>query len=121
VGKTYIYKLSEKAGDVEGMTYDDTVYEIKVVVSQNAETGELVLTVTRNDEAINGSAEFTNVYAPVSEPEEDPEEPGEDPEEDPEEPPKTADDFNMILWSTLCLGAAVMLAVLVIGKKQFVK
>ena len=104
VGKTYIYKLSEKAGDVEDMTYDDTVYEIKVVVSQNAETGELVLTVTKDDEAIDGSMEFTNVYAPVS-----------------EEPPKTADDFNMILWSTLCLGAAVMLAVLVIGKKQFVK
>ena len=110
VGKTYIYKLSEKAGDVEGMTYDDTVYEIKVVVSQNAETGELLLTVTRDDEAIDGSAEFTNVYAPVSEP-----------EEDPEEPPKTADGFNMALWSTLCLGAAVMLAGLVVGKKRFTK
>lgn len=121
VGKTYIYKLSEKAGDVEGMTYDDMVYEIKVVVSQNAETGELLLTVTRDDEAIDGSAEFTNVYAPVSEPEEDPEEPDKEPEEDPEEPPKTADGFNMALWSTLCLGAAVMLAVLVVGKKRFTK
>ncbi|MBE6986450.1 MAG: VWA domain-containing protein [Ruminococcaceae bacterium] len=120
VGKTFTYKLSEKAGDVEGMTYDDTVYEIKVVVSQNSETGELVLTVTRDNEAVDGSAEFTNVYAPVSEPEEDPNEPGKDPE-DPDGPPETGDDFHMILWGTVCLGAAVMLAVLVIGKKQFTK
>ena len=117
VGKTFTYKLSEKAGDVEGMTYDDTVYEIKIVVSQNADTGELVLTVTQDDEAV-----FTNVYEPVSEPEKDPEkDPEKEPEKDPDEPPKTADGFNMALWGTLCLSAAVMLAVLVIGKKQFAK
>lgn len=100
VGKTYTYKLSEVKGSIDGMTYDEKVYEITVTISQDATTGELKATVSKTDNAV-----FTNVYAPVI-----PDDP---------EPPKTADDFGLARWATmLTFSAFCMMAVLVLGKKK---
>ncbi|MBP3479425.1 MAG: VWA domain-containing protein [Oscillospiraceae bacterium] len=100
VGKTYTYKLSEVKGSIDGMTYDEKVYEITVTISQDATTGELKATVSKTDNAV-----FTNVYAPVI-----PDDP---------EPPKTADNFDLARWATmLTFSAFCMMAVLVLGKKK---
>ncbi len=96
IGKTYTYKLSEVKGEIADMTYDETVYEITVTVSQDATTGELKVAVSRTENAV-----FTNVYGTY------------------EEPPKTGDSFQMTLWTAmLSVSALAMLAVLVIGKQK---
>ena len=100
VGKTYTYKLSEVKGSIDGMTYDEKVYEITVTISQDNVTGELKATVSKTDNAV-----FTNIYAPVI-----PDDP---------EPPKTADHSDMIRWcGMLTVSAFCMMAVLVLGKKK---
>ncbi len=89
---TYTYKFSEVKGSVEGMTYDSSVQEVKIVVTQDPTTGELKATV-------EGKAAFTNVLADL--------------------PPKTADDFNLNgLLLMMSLSLVCMMAVLVLGKKQ---
>ncbi len=89
---TYVFKFNEVKGAVEGMTYDDSIQEIKIVVTQDAATGELKATV-------EGQVSFTNTLAEL--------------------PPRTGDDFNlsgMLLMMSLSL--VCMMAVLVLGKKQ---
>ena len=98
IGKTFTYSLSEVNTGVEHMTYDKTVYEIVVVVTQDNVTGALELTVTRNGEAVTDSAAFTNVYYV--------------------EPPKTADAFNPAIAAMMGISAIGMLAVLILGKKK---
>ena len=98
IGKTFTYSLSEVNTGVEHMTYDETVYEIVVVVTQDNVTGALELTVTRNGEAVTDSAAFTNVYYV--------------------EPPKTADAFNPAIAAMMGISAIGMLAVLILGKKK---
>ena len=101
MGNVYTYKLSEVAGNMDGMTYSNKVYEITVAVSQN-EDGELVLNITREG---TGDFTFTNVY---------------DPAED--TPPKTGVDFDNTHWTTmLTLSAICLLAVLVLGKKALLE
>ena len=96
IGKTYTYKLSEVKGEIAEMTYDETVYEITVTVSQDATTGELKVAVSRTENAV-----FTNVYGTY------------------EEPPKTGDSFRLTMWTAmLSVSALAMLAVLVIGKQK---
>ena len=99
IGKTFTYNLSEVAGDVPHMTYDETVYEIVITVTQDSTTGALELTVTRDGQAVTDSATFTNVFF--------------------EEPPKTSDAFQPALAAMMGIAAIGMLAVLVIGKKKF--
>lgn len=107
IGKTFTYKLSEVDTEVADVTYDETVYEIKVTVGQNKTTGELVLTVTRDGKAVEKAAEFVNTYAPA-------------PEKDPDESPKTMDDFRLGNWVLMMSVSAVcLLAVIVLGKKKF--
>ena len=63
----YSYKLSEKKGNVVGVTYSDTVYEI--VISVDVVDNTLVADITVNGEAAEDSVfEFTNVYHVVEEP-----------------------------------------------------
>ena len=109
IGKTFTYKLSEVDTEVADVTYDETVYEIKVTVGQNKTTGELVLTVTRDGKAVEKAAEFVNTYAPA---------PEKEPEKDPDESPKTMDDFRLGGWLLMMSVSAVcLLAVIVLGKK----
>lgn len=101
VGKTYTYKLTEVAGNVEGMTYSDKVYEITVAVSQK-DSGELELTVTREG---TGDFAFTNTYDPVE-----------------DIPPKTGVDFSVAGWTLMMSVSAIcLLAVLVLGKKKLLE
>lgn len=63
----YSYKLSEKKGNIVGVTYSDTVYEI--VISVDVVDNTLVADVTVNgEEAEDTVFEFTNVYHVVEEP-----------------------------------------------------
>ena len=113
IGKTFTYKLSEVNTAVERMTYDETVYEIKVTVGQNHETGEITFTVTRDGESAAEAAVFTNTYAAKTlvEPP--------TPPVNPDGPPKTGDTFNLGGWAALMgISAICLLAVLVIGKKD---
>jgi len=108
VGKTYTYRLSEQKGNVEGMVYSTVVYEIKVAVTQNATTGELELTVTRDGKVVDGNAIFTNILNKVEPPV--------------DEPPKTGDEAALGRWILMMSFSAVaMLAVLVIGRKRLIQ
>ncbi len=91
----YVYTISEVKGDLEGMTYDETVYTVTVTVTDNG-AGKLEAEVAYNADAV-----FHNTF------------------EAPEEPPKTADDFSMNTWLLMMSVSAVgLLAVIVIGKKK---
>jgi len=57
IGKTYTYTVTEQAGNVYGMSYDDTVYTIEVTVS-DAGNGKLDIVATDNYQSLD----FTNNY-----------------------------------------------------------
>ncbi len=62
---TYEYKIKEVSGTAGGVTYDDAVYDVKVVVSDAELDGKLEATVTITEQT-QGSVdkiEFTNKYA----------------------------------------------------------
>ncbi len=89
---TYIYKFTEIKGGVAGMTYDDSVQEVKITVTQDPATGALKATV-------EGKVSFTNVLADL--------------------PPKTGDEFNMSgILLMMGLSLVCVMAVLVLGKKR---
>ena len=63
IGKTYTYKIYEKAGNMKGMVYDDTVYT--VVVKLTEEDGEMFAEVTVTADGAEYGARnlvFTNKY-----------------------------------------------------------
>ncbi len=64
IGKTYIYTISELSGKNSKITYDKTVYKLKVEVAKNAETGkiECKTSVTGNSGKKASGIVFTNVY-----------------------------------------------------------
>ena len=106
------YEIAEVKGDVEGMTYDDTVYTYDVVVTDNGE-GRLVATWTAGE---NGSAViFRNSYvAPV-----EPAEPTPTPEPPAPEVPETGDRTNAALPVAIALaGAAVVSAAWVTSRRH---
>lgn len=78
---TYYYTISEKPGDDDTITYDDTVYSVTVTVTDNG-TGQLTAEVTYPD----GTPAFENTYTESEEPT-TPEEPiNPDETETPDEP-----------------------------------
>ncbi|MBQ3529212.1 MAG: hypothetical protein IJA47_01815 [Oscillospiraceae bacterium] len=97
VGKTYTYKLSEVVGDVAHMTYDKTVYEIVVRVTQS-EDGQLQVAVEREG---TDAFKFVNTYYNVS------------------ENPKTGDGTNLWLTMSLMLSSVACLFVLLLSRKHF--
>lgn len=102
VGKTFTYALSEYKGSVEGMTYSNVVYQIQVEVTQNRQTGELVLHVTRDGEPITENAKFINTYTPPV-----------------DDNPKTGYETFVGGWFMLMSVSAIsLLAVLVLAKKE---
>ena len=60
IGQSYEFKVSEKNTGIKGMTYDKTVYTIKVQVQQN-EDGT-IKTVINDQVADKAAVQFTNVY-----------------------------------------------------------
>lgn len=97
VGKTVTYKVMEKKGKVAGVTYDETVYAVKVAVAAK-EDGTLY-TVINDKEADSVAVSFKNIY---------------------EKPatPVTGDEFPVFLAGGLLLISAAAFIVLLLTKKK---
>lgn len=63
---TYVYTVNEVSGEVPGISYDDAVYTITVVVTDNQETAKLerTVTITKGNETVNVIT-FNNGYDPT--------------------------------------------------------
>ena len=61
---TYTYTVSEVKGDLAGVTYDEAVYAVTVVVTEDESTGELSVevTVTKTDASGAATASGDTVY-----------------------------------------------------------
>ena len=93
---TYTFTMREVAGDVEGMTYDNSEYTVKVSVKDDG-NGQLVATVEGNNPT------FTNSYtAPAAKPSE--------PEQPAKQLPQTGDTNNATLPIVFAVAAVVCIA-----------
>ena len=93
---TYTFTMHEVEGDVEGMTYDNSEYTVKVTVADNGE-GQLKATVEGNNPT------FTNSYtAPAAKPSE--------PEQPAKQLPQTGDTNNATLPIVFAVAAVVCIA-----------
>ncbi len=61
IGKTFTYTVNEKNTGISGVTYDETVYTYVISIDVD-DNNNLVATVTKDGEAENLVAGFTNVY-----------------------------------------------------------
>ncbi len=62
---TYVFKISETAGDIKGVTYDKTVYTVSVIVDDTDDDGVLEADVVYNDGTADRTedvAVFENTY-----------------------------------------------------------
>ena len=61
---TYTYTVSEVKGDLAGVTYDEAIYVVTVVVTEDESTGELSVevTVTKTDASGTATASGDTVY-----------------------------------------------------------
>ena len=92
---TYTFTMREAAGDVEGMTYDNSEYTVKVSVEDH--NGQLVASVEGNGPT------FTNSYtAPAAKPSE--------PEQPAKQLPQTGDTNNATLPIVFAVAAVVCIA-----------
>ncbi|MEE1372918.1 MAG: FctA domain-containing protein [Parolsenella sp.] len=92
---TYTFTMLEVAGDVEGMTYDNAEYTVKISVKDD--NGQLVATVEGNNPT------FTNSYtAPAAKPSE--------PEQPAKQLPQTGDTNNATLPIVFAVAAVVCIA-----------
>lgn len=92
---TYTFTMCEVAGDVEGMTYDNAEYTVKISVKDD--NGQLVATVEGNNPT------FTNSYtAPAAKPSE--------PEQPAKQLPQTGDTNNATLPIVFAVAAVVCIA-----------
>ncbi len=92
----YVFTVKEVKGDAKGITYDETVYTVKVIVTDNLD-GSFSLEYVYSDE--NGEVEelvFENKYTPEPVPQPEPE-PQPEPQPEPESP-KTGDSTNLTAW-----------------------
>ena len=108
---TYEYTISEVKGDAEGVTYDDSTYAVKVVVTDDGQ-GKLQAEVTYNGK--KAVPVFTNTYTEPVEPIEP---------EKPEKPetviPKTSDTTNTVLLLVLAVGGvALVTGSLTVAKRR---
>ena len=97
----YTYTVKEVLGSETGMIYDESVYTVKVTVTDNLDgTFRTEYTYTRDAEAAS-QVLFENVYYPG--------------------PPKTGDDNPLWLWITmmiLCAGGLIGTAPMVFKKEE---
>lgn len=109
----YTYTIWQEAGENETCTYDDSIYQVKISVT-NEEDGdglETAVAVYRNQETEkSGEIQFTNKYMPDDIPViEEPDNSARDQEGD---GPYTGDMQNLVLYLTLLTTTALMLIVL---------
>lgn len=94
VGKTYSYTLSEVAGEAVGVTYDTTVYEIEITITQS-DDNRLIATITCDGVEVDDLvAEFENTYKSPA-------------------PAPTGDDSNVmihLLIAAISAGALILLS-----------
>lgn len=66
VGNTYVYKLTEVKGDVEGMTYDSAEYIVQIAVVEVPAQGEDPATIKTEVTTVgqSGAPTFVNTYDP---------------------------------------------------------
>jgi pilin isopeptide linkage protein len=65
IGETFTYKVSEVAGILETISYDDTEYTVTIEVTQDSTTGAIVLiTKVNGEDYADDVIEFTNIYTP---------------------------------------------------------
>ena len=62
--KDFVYKLTEKAGDMAGMDYDDTVYTVTVTVTDDGNGHLTAKAVYKAGEKMVDVVRFTNTYTP---------------------------------------------------------
>ncbi len=103
IGKTYTYKVYEKAGNMKGMVYDDTVYT--VVVKLTEEDGVMYADVTVTLDGAEYAARnlvFTNTYTsetPYS--------------------PDTGDNTGVMMYAgTFAAAAMALIAIILLKRKK---
>ena len=95
---TYVYTISETAGENENISYDTSQYMVTVQVVADASTGELKIdsvSYTKDGEAVDSIA-FTNTYTAPDGPPIDPEEPTDPDNPEPDTP--ALDKVNHFLY-----------------------
>ena len=108
---TYEYTVTEKNNGIKGITYDDSVYNVKIeIVDENGQLKAQGIVYSLESEAVEAVV-FKNVYTPEPKPEPEPQpEPKPEPQPEPQpqpqpeeapESPKTGDSTNLILWFAL--------------------
>lgn len=100
---TYTYTIRQKAGSKKNATYDDTVYTMKVVVTNNEDYTGFVLTVVLDTDKSTEKAEevvFTNKYKAES------------------TSVKTGDDSNPMLYAGLVFVGLAMFLVLFLTRRK---
>ena len=126
---TYHYTITEIKGDRPGWTYDKTIYNLTVTVTER--TGRLIAdkVLTKADETqALAKAVFTNKYKKPEEPPKPPK-PPEEPTKPPTQPtqptpppqgadsPRTGDDSNVWLWAIMMIVSAIALRFLLLYRK----
>ena len=102
IGMTYTYKVYEKAGDMKGMEYDDTIYTVVVVLSVEDGAMRADVTVTADDvEYDSATLVFTNRYTS-------------------ETPyvPDTGDNTGLMTYASMFAAAVSLLGLIVFYKKK---
>ncbi len=117
----YVFEIKEVKGDAKGITYDETVYTVKVIVTDNLD-GSFSLEYVYSDKDGNvDEIVFENKYTPEPTPEPQPEptpepQPEPTPEPQPEpEAPKTGDSTNLAVWLAVVFVSGAM--IFATGKK----
>ena len=96
-----IYTVKEVKGSESGIKYDESVFTVKVTVTDNLDgTLKVEYTYLKDGEAASG-VDFVNTYTP------------------PIDPPKTGDETHLALGFAGLLASFVCLAALVMGRKKF--
>ncbi len=101
---TFSYTISEVAGDATGITYDDTVYEVTVEVTDDG-NGNLVATISGLNEDGTG-AYFENKYTA-------PKTGGDGSDSDSSRGVKTGDSNSILVYAALLLAALEALAIII--------
>lgn len=105
---TYTYFLTEKAGNKEGATYDDTLYKITVTVTKGTNAYKAIVTYEKNGKAYTAVPRFHNWS------------PGVPVNPNPPKPDnlKTGDDSNIVLYSVLAGVSLFVLILLFLTKRK---
>ena len=113
---TYRYTISEIIVSRTGWTYDRTVYNLTVTVTEHEGrlVAEKALTKADGAPATSGKAVFTNKY---KKPEEPPKPPPEEPKPQKPDRPRTGDESNIWLWAIMMIVSAFALRFLLLYQR----